>query len=203
MVGRSKSLMNNQEPSVQLIHYARAAFERGLVRGSGGNFSARISPDRMMITASGVSLGDTSLENLVIVNLHTLQWQAPAHLKPSIEYRFHADILRLRADIGAILHVHPPYATAFAVMNIEIPMVTDSGFKHSRIPLVPYAPSGTEELRQHINQAINDEPGCNVLLLAMHGLIACGKDPQDAYLQADLVEELAMIAYLSKGWSRG
>jgi len=181
----------------QLALAGRAAYERGLVRGTGGNISARIAIGKMAITATGLALDHITPENLVTVDINTYAWEANADFRPSMEYKIHADILRSRPEIGAILHVHPPYTTAFAVMNMEIPMATDAGFKQPKIPLVAYAPSGTEELRQNVSQVLQDFPDCWAMLLEKHGLITCGKTPLAAYHQADLIEELAMIAYLS------
>ena len=61
----------DQDSTCQLIvYYAKKAYERGLVRGSGGNMSARINPGHLMvITASGISLGETNLDNLVTLNI--------------------------------------------------------------------------------------------------------------------------------------
>lgn len=183
--------------SVQLIDYARLAYNRRLVRGTGGNFSVRIDENQMLITASGVSLGDTWLDNILTVNIHSYEWEPLEAYVPSKEYKFHADILRLRPDVGAVLHVHPPYATSFAARCIDIPMVTDAGFKQPEIPRVEFAPSGSEALRINIEKAILDNPGCKALLLERHGIIALGKDAISAYNYADLIEELAKIAYLA------
>jgi L-fuculose-phosphate aldolase len=136
----------------QLMTYARLAYARRLVGGTGGNFSARLGKDKMLITASGISLGDTRLENLITVDIATCQWEPQGELIPSKEYHFHADILRLRPEIGAVLHVHPPYATAYAVKKLDIPMLTDAAFKQPPMPRVPFAPSGSEDLRRFVSQ---------------------------------------------------
>jgi ribulose-5-phosphate 4-epimerase/fuculose-1-phosphate aldolase len=191
--------MEEMEIRNKLVQYARLAYERKLVRGTGGNFSARVAGDRMIITASGLSLGDTSLENLISVNLLDCTWQRVGDLRPSKEFQFHAAIFQLRPDVGAILHVHPPYATAYAVRKLDIPMVTDSGFKQPPMPHVPFAPSGTEALRDHVAATVNSHPDCKVLLMDQHGIAALGVDIVSAFNLADLTEELAMIAYLSGG----
>lgn len=190
--------MIDQEIMEKLVKYACRAYERRLVGGTGGNFSARLHDGKMAITASGVSLGDTTLDNLVVVDINTYSWELVDNHKPSKEYRFHADILRIRPDVGAVLHVHSPYATVFAVHRRDIPMVTDAAFKQPPMPRVPFAPSGTEELQQHVAQAIRENPGCKVLLLEQHGIAGLGKDIVAAYDAADLTEELARIAYLAE-----
>jgi L-fuculose-phosphate aldolase len=179
----------------QLVAFARRAYQRRLVGGTGGNLSARLPGGRMLITASGLSLEDTAEDNLLTVEIETGDWQPIEGLVPSKEYKFHMDILRLRPEVGAVLHVHPPHATAYAVMKRDIPMLTDAAFKQPLVPSVPFAPSGSEELRQNVAAAVRLNPECRCLLLVQHGIIALGKDITAAYNQADLIEELATIAY--------
>ncbi len=182
----------------QLVQYAQKAYARRLVGGTGGNFSVRLDERRMLITATGVALGDTQVDNLVSVDIDTYAWEPAGEYKPSKEYRFHADILRLRPDVGAVLHVHPPYATAYAVKCRDIPMVTDAAFKQPPAPRVPFAPSGSEILQAGVAQAVQANPGCKVVLLEQHGMLALGPNILAAYNVADLTEELATIAYLAE-----
>jgi ribulose-5-phosphate 4-epimerase/fuculose-1-phosphate aldolase len=182
----------------QLVLYARKAYDRRLVGGTGGNFSARLSDGKMAITPSGVSLGDTSLDNLVVVDINTGEWAPVGEFIPSKEYLFHAEIMRLRSDVGAVCHVHSPYATAYAAKKRPIPMVTDAAFKQPPMPSVPFAPSGTRELRENVSRAVQENPACKVLFMEQHGIAALGADVVAAYNVADLTEELAWIAYLSE-----
>ena len=181
----------------QLVLYARKAYTRQLVGGTGGNFSARLQHDRMAITPSGISLGDTTLENLITVDLATYEWEPRGEFIPSKEYHFHADILRLRPDIGAVLHAHSPYATAYAVKKRDIPMVTDAAFKQPPIPHVPFAPSGSRDLQENVVKAVSENPHCKALLMEQHGIAALGKDVVAAFDIADLTEELARIAFIA------
>ena len=190
--------MNHDEIRSRLVEYARRAYHRGLVGGTGGNFSARLDPGTMVITPSGVSLGDTSLDNIIVVDIATYEWEPVEGYIPSKEFHFHADILRLRPDVQAVLHVHAPYSTAFAVKKRDIPMVTDAAFKQPPMPRVPFAPSGTKELQAHVARTIEQHPLCKALLMEDHGIAALGAGIVQAYDIADLTEELATIAYLSE-----
>ncbi len=190
--------MTNDDLKQILIDYARRTYDRGLVGGTGGNFSARLTDGSMAITASGLNLGDTSMENLIEMDISTYEYRPKGPYVPSKEYLFHADILRLRPDVGAVLHIHPPYATTFAVLKRDIPMVTDAAFKQPKMPRVSFEPSGTKELQANVVRTINSNPGCKVLLLEQHGIICLGEDIRWAYDIADLTEELARIAYLKE-----
>lgn len=181
-----------------MVAYAQLAYRRRLVRGSGGNFSARLDAKRMIITPTGVSLGDTTLENLIEVDIESYGYAERGVHRPSKEYRYHADVFRLRPDVGAVLHAHPPHATAFAVRKRDIPMVTDAAFKQRPIPRVPFAPSGSDALQQHVARAIQEHPHCAALLLEEHGVVALGATIVAAFNLADLLEELAHIGWLAE-----
>ncbi len=74
-----------------------------------------------------------------------------ADQRPSSEWRFHLDILKARAEVNAVVHAHPPYATILAIMELEIPpvhyMIACAG--GDTIRCAPYATFGTQELSQH------------------------------------------------------
>ena len=191
--------MDDKEIKKMLVLYTQRAYDRGLVGGTGGNLSARLNDGlHMVITPSGLSLKDTTLDNLVTVNVETHQHQAPEGFIPSKEFHFHADIYCLRPEVCAVAHVHPPYCTAFAVKRRDIPCVTDAAFKQPPIPRVTFAPSGTQELRNNVAEAIKANPGCHVLLLEAHGIAALGADVVKAYDLADLTEEMARIGYMAE-----
>ena len=194
--------MDRVKQKEELVRFAQRTYNRGLVGGTGGNFSARIAENQMAITASGLNLGDTSMKNLIEMEIDSYSWRSEGEYIPSKEYLFHADILRLRPDVAAVLHIHPPYATAFAVLKRDIPMVTDAAFKQPKMPRVPFAPSGTKELQSNVVSALENNPDCKVLLLEQHGIICLGTSIRWAYDIADLTEELARIAYLKENLAR-
>lgn len=190
--------MNDNKLKEELVRFAVRAYDRKLVGGTGGNFSTRLSGGKMVITASGLNLGDTAMENIIEMDITSYEWVENGDFIPSKEFLFHADILRLRPDVNAVLHIHPPYATAFAVKRRDIPMVTDAAFKQPEMPRVPFEPSGTKELQANVVAAIRNNPECKVLLLEQHGIICLGASIRWAYDIADLTEELAKIAYLQE-----
>jgi len=194
--------MNCDYIKENLVSYAQRAYNRGLVGGTGGNFSARIDNNHMLITASGLSLGDTTKDNLIEMDIETYEWLPNNDFVPSKEYLFHADILKRRTDVGAVLHIHPPYATGYAVLKRDIPMKTDAAFKQPPMPRVPFAPSGTTELQSNVLEVLEGNPGCKVMLLEQHGIICLGSNVRWAYDIADLTEELAKIAYIQETLSQ-
>jgi L-fuculose-phosphate aldolase len=184
----------------ELVQTCRKAFQRGLVGGAGGNISVRV-PDReeALISATGVSLGDIAPESVVRVDLKGQAVAAHAGYRPSKETGFHVTAYRLRPHVGAVVHLHPPFATAFAVRGKELPLVTDGSriiLKH--VPVVGHAPSGSPELHRLVEEGLLRYPEAKAVLMAQHGMFTMGPGLTVAYNLADLVEDTAKIALLSR-----
>lgn len=188
---------NEETLRQQLTAISLRTYNRGLCRGSGGNISVRLDENRILITPSGLALGDTTPQNIVCVDLRSGDWHAEEPYIPSKETGFHSAIYAARADVGAVVHCHAPYATAYAVRCMDIPYVTDAAYKQPRTPHVPYAPSGSRELAEGVGHAARSHPDFRVMLLDQHGIVAVGSDLMDAFMWADLYEELAQIAWIS------
>ncbi len=192
-------MTNSKEETLrqQLTDISLRTYRQGLARGNGGNISTRLDDGRILITPSGLALDDTTPENIVCVDLQTGDWEAVEPYIPSKETGFHSEIYAARPDVGAIVHCHAPYATSYAVRRMDIPYVTDAAFKQPPVVHVPYAPSGTKELAQNVGEAARNRSDFRVMLLDEHGIIAVGADLMEAFLFADLAEEIAQIAWIS------
>jgi L-fuculose-phosphate aldolase len=109
---------------------------------------------------------------------------------PSSEWRFHFDILRSRPEVGAVVHTHSPYATAFAICRKELVaahyMIAAAGGPTIRV--ADYATFGTQELSNAALAALEGRWAC---LLANHGVIATGPTLERALWLAQEVEVLA------------
>ena len=157
----------------------------GLNRGSTGNLSVRVG-DQWLVTPSGIAAQDLSPQSMVHMDFNG---EPTGSGKPSSEWRFHRDILVSRTDVGAIVHTHSRFATAFACLHREIPafhyMIAIAGGDNIRC--APYALFGTQALSDHALEALQDRKAC---LLGNHGLIALGADLKKAVAVAIEVESL-------------
>ncbi|MBW2030559.1 MAG: class II aldolase/adducin family protein [Deltaproteobacteria bacterium] len=183
----------------ELSEYGRRSFERGLICGTGGNLSARIpGTDKVLVTPTGISLGDVRPNENILVSLDGEVLDSPMDLIPSKETSFHLRAYRLRPDINAVAHLHPPYATAYANKGIALPLVTVSAranLKH--VPTIECALPGSEELCELVTKGLGDYPEARTLLMKEHGILALGKDLKTAFYLADLVEDTAKVAFIA------
>ena len=158
----------------------------GVNQGTAGNISVRWS-DGLLITPSGVPYDRMQPDDIVPLPMNGAV--APG-LCPSSEWRFHRDILATRPDLGAVVHSHPVFATAFAMCNESLPaahyMIAAAGGPSIRCAL--YATYGTQALSDNALAALKDRKAC---LLANHGMIAAEKSLAKAVWLAIEVETLA------------
>jgi L-fuculose-phosphate aldolase len=110
--------------------------------------------------------------------------------QPSSEWRLHRDVYRTRPAMGAVVHLHSPFATTLACLRKPIPAfhyeVAFAG--GADIRCADYATFGTEDLSQAAQRALEGRQAC---LLANHGALAMGESLEDAILLAERVEFLA------------
>ncbi|HEY5993486.1 MAG TPA: class II aldolase/adducin family protein [Gallionellaceae bacterium] len=171
-----------------LLHTSRRLVEHGLNRGTSGNASVRCG-ENILITPSALPVSAMNEQDLVLLDESGMVLKGR---KPSSEWRFHCDILRKRPEIGAVLHAHSTFATTLACLRLEVPAVHyHVAFAGGdSIRCAPYAVFGEQELSDHVLDALADRKAC---LLANHGMIALGKDLDDALSVAMEAEFLCEI----------
>lgn len=175
---------------------ARRAFQLGLQAGTGGNISLRLGSDLFLTKPTGFGLTECGRSNLVLVDGEgrPLEGKTP----PTKEVLTHLMIYEVRPVVGGIVHYHTPYATAYAVRNLPLPLPTLHARRVLRqIPLLPEYPEGSHELARAVREATRD-PEVSGLLLAGHGLVALGPTLRQAQYTAELMEESARIAWLAR-----
>jgi L-ribulose-5-phosphate 4-epimerase len=183
----------------ELAEFSRRAFNRGLVSGTGGNMSVRIpGTDCVLITPTGISLGDIEPEINLLMNIDGTILENPFSLKPSKETGFHLSVYQLRPDAGAVSHVHPPYATAYSNKVQSLPMVTVSARGVLKeVPCIESAIAGSKELCEYVKEGLRKYPTVKVMLMKEHGILALGPDLKTAYYLSDLAEDTAKIAFIA------
>ena len=190
----------NENPvaTAEVVRYSRLCYDRKLAGAAGGNISMRIpGRDVFIVTASGVSLRDVSLENLVVVDGGGKILEGAEGLSPSKEISFHLSIYKAKPQINAVVHVHPVFTTVYASLKKKIPLVTvSSRLKVKQGIIVPEQKPGSVELCEEIIQAIKESSlETSVLLMENHGLVAYNTDMKQTFDDAELAEDTAQIAY--------
>ncbi len=181
-----------------VVRMCRTLLERGYLKATEGNVSVRVPGRRLYaVTPSNYDYARMRPQDVRLVDLdgrHVPDGEGDA-LAPSIECGMHAGIYTARPDVRAIVHTHQPYASALAFLRREIPALTDEQvrFLGRRVAVVDYAPSGTPFLARNVAKAVAGAE--NAFILANHGIVALGTDPDRAVFNMALLEKVS-VAYL-------
>jgi len=171
-----------------IVRGCRELTRRGLSYGKSGNISVRRDAHSFFVSPTGLPYKSLAADDIPVMNLAG-RWFG--RRRPSSEWRFHRDILQARSDIGSIVHTHSPHATALACTGRGIPafhyMVAVAG--GSDIRCAPYRIFGSQELSDAALEALDGRRAC---LLGNHGVIALGRNLDDALGLAGEVEDLAV-----------
>jgi L-fuculose-phosphate aldolase len=171
-----------------LLQISQRLIELGLNRGTSGNTSVR-DGDNMLITPSALPVSAMTPASMVSMDLKGNVLRGG---KPSSEWRIHSDILAACPDVGAVIHAHSTFATTLACLRRDVPavhyMIAIAG--GDSIRCAPYSVFGEQTLSDHALEALHDRKAC---LLANHGMIALGKDLDDALAVAIEVENICEI----------
>jgi ribulose-5-phosphate 4-epimerase/fuculose-1-phosphate aldolase len=180
----------------QIIEISQRCGAQGWCPGTLGNISALNSDLRVYIKRSGTDLSRLKLEDILTLDFDGNLLEGEG--KPSIENSFHLGIYKVRRDVRAVFHVHPPFATAYAVAGKKIPMVTEAAkIVLVDVPLLPRAPAGSMKLVRKVENRFKDSR-VKAVLLEEHGIVSAGDNLESAYHTAALVEDTAKMAFLSR-----
>jgi L-fuculose-phosphate aldolase len=178
----------------QVVDACRELVANGTLRGTGGNVSARVSNDHAFaITPSDFDYMEMQSQDVCVLDFN-LQLLA-GERKPSVESGMHAGIYQARADVNAVAHTHQVYASALALINAPIPALFDEQvlFLGRPVEIIPYAPSGSNLLRDKVTKAIQSHH--NAYIIQNHGVLCFGQDVQRAIQNVKVLEKCA-LAYL-------
>lgn len=179
-----------------MLQAASRAYQIGLQTGNGGNLSCRVpGTDTIIIKGSGLSFGECSQDNFVMVNIKGELIGDSG--KPSRELLTHLSIYQLRHDIHGIFHTHSPWSIAYAENSREIPLITGhSRSKLGPIPVIRDEEHATKNFAAAVKGLLTEKPDLKAFVQSEHGIFGLGKDIIQAEHNAELVEETAQIAFL-------
>lgn len=153
-----------------LIECGKQMCKDDLVHGCWGNISVRLNENEMLITPSGMDYFDIKIEDIVKVNLDTLEYGDQR--KPSTESKLHADMYKSLPGCEAILHTHSNACSVFAAGNagfrIEDPTLNKL---IGDLLVADYAPSGSDELAANVAEVMKHT---HAAILPNHGTIFYG-----------------------------
>jgi L-fuculose-phosphate aldolase len=181
--------------STVMADFGRRLYERGMLVGTEGNISVRLDDNRIVITPAGFPKGRLSAEDMIVVDPEGKCLEGTN--RPSSELLMHLFVYKSRPEIGACVHSHPPFATAFAVAGISLAedILPEAVLFVGRIPITEYAQPGTAAVPKALEPYIAT---CNAFLLRNHGLLTIGRDLEEAFHRHETVEHCARVVFLAR-----
>jgi L-fuculose-phosphate aldolase len=166
----------------------------GFMPGTSGNLSVRLDDHRLLVTPTGVSKFLLRSADMVIVDLQGKQLDG--YRKVTSEVSMHLAVYRHRDDVTAVIHSHPPIATAFACVDrgLDEMLCQEAVMTLGAVPLATYATTGTEEVAASLVPFIPDH---DAILMANHGAVSYGSTLLQAFQKMEIVEHLAQIALVA------
>ena len=171
-------------------------WQHGLSPGTGGNISTRVSKDRILISPTLTSMGFMEPQDIVMINMKGKVLEGKT--KPSSEYKLHLQVYKTRPEINAVIHAHPPFATAFAVTGEHLTtfIQPETVVFLGEVPFVKYGTPSTDELPENLDRHLKGSH--NSFLLQNHGVLCIGHDLERTYYNLETLENLAKVVTISR-----
>src|SRR6187549_900166 len=169
-------------------------YDRSYVVSSDGNVSIRLDENTVLATPTMTCKGRMTEDRLALTDM---EGKPLTDKRASSELAMHLLIYKMRPDVKAVCHAHPPHGTAFAVAGLAIdkPILSEVILTLGCVPLTEYGTPSTNELTEAMKPLVKQH---NALLMANHGAVAYGADLWQAFDRLETLEHTAKIAILSR-----
>lgn len=188
-------IKNRKKAISEIIKAGKELYNENLVKGSTGNISRRIDKEEIAITKKGSCLGKLKKEDIIILNLK--EKNRNKIKEASNELMLHELIYERRADVNAVIHAHPVFATAFAVAGKSLPCILEES-RHiikGDIEVAEYAEAGSKKLAENAFRALKNK---KAVLLKNHGILCAGKSLEEAIKICISAEYVAKVIIFSE-----
>ncbi len=193
-------MVNEWKLREEMCRIGRRIWERNYVAANDGNLSVRIGNGKYLCTPTLVSKGFMKPSDIALVDE---QGEQLAGDKPrTSEILLHLEIYRELPEVNAVVHAHPPHATAFAVAGMELPscILPEVEIFIGQVPIAPYDTPGSRDFAQTILPHLRNK--ANTILLANHGAVCTGTTLEEAYFHMETLDQYCRILLLARDIGR-
>ena len=182
-------------PADQLVMFMQRIYDKGMTTTSGGNLSIMDDDGNMWITPAGVDKGTLTRQDIVCVKPDGTH--EGVH-RPSSEFPFHAAVYKMRPDLRAVLHAHPPALVAFSIVRQlpDLDLLPSVRKVCNSIEMAKYAVPGSDVLGENIGACFAD--GGDIVILENHGVCIGAPDMFTAFQRFETLDYTANLEILSK-----
>jgi L-fuculose-phosphate aldolase len=191
--------MNEYKLKEQMCEIGRRLYNRGFAAANDGNITIRLNDREVLCTPTMVSKGFMKCDDICKVDYEGKQ--VAGTRKRTSEVLLHLAVYKTRPDIHAVVHCHPPHATAFAVAQEPIPkcILPEVEVFLGEVPMAVYETPGTQKFAETIVPYVKD---CNTIILANHGTVTFGPNLENAYFNTEIIDAYCRILILARQLGR-
>ena len=191
--------MTVDEIKQEICEVGHRLYARGFVAANDGNISVKVSENEFYCTPTGVSKG--SLTPDMIIKIDAEGTRLEGALKPSSEIKMHLRVYRERPDVNAVVHAHPPVATAFTVAGIPLDryILPEAVLTIGDVPTCAYGTPSTMEIPDSLMPYIQEH---DAFMLKNHGALTVGNTLTRAMFTMEEVEFNANIMKIAMDLGR-
>ncbi|WP_324650293.1 class II aldolase/adducin family protein [Georgenia sp. H159] len=190
--------MSAEDARQQIERIGRSIHRRGLTHGRTGNLAVR-DGERVLMTPTGVSLGEVEANALSVLDLTGRHLEGP---KPTKEAFLHVAMLRARPAANAVVHTHSLYSAALSCLDgldpdsALPPLTAYFAMRVGRLRLLPYYAPGDAAATAAVEEAGH---AGHALLLRNHGPVVAGSDLDSALDALEELEHTAQVYFITRG----
>lgn len=175
-----------------IVLCGQICYDRHLMASNDGNISVRLAADRVLITPAGLSKGRLDAGDILSIDFEGRPMTSARRGAPSSETPMHLEVYRNRAEVRAVIHAHPVFATALTVAGLPFPsdMLPEVLSTLGEVPITTYATPSSNEDADAIRPFIRHH---NAILLRQHGALTVGVDLEEALIHLERIEHVAEI----------
>ena len=188
-------MMSPYEIKKEICEIGRRIYMNGFVAANDGNISVKVSENEYYCTPTGVSKGFMTPDMIIKIDADGNKLEGK--LNPSSEIKMHMRVYRERPDVNAVVHAHPPTATAYAVAGIPLDkyLLPEAILVLGDVPICKYGTPSTMEIPDSLEPYIQTH---DAFLLQNHGALTVGCNLTKAFFVMEEVEFSAKIALMAQ-----
>jgi L-fuculose-phosphate aldolase len=191
--------INDRKLKEQICEIGRRVYQKGFAAANDGNLSIRVGQNEVLCSPTMICKGYMTPDDICAVDLDGNQ--IAGKKKRTSEILLHLSIMKARPDVQAVVHCHPPHATAFAVAGEPIPqcVLPEVEVFMGEIPLAPYETPGTQKFADTVLPFLK---GTSCIILKNHGTVSFGKTIEEAFWKTEILDSYCRILMLARQLGR-
>ncbi|MCC7422738.1 MAG: class II aldolase/adducin family protein [Planctomycetaceae bacterium] len=187
--------INDRKLKEEICEIGRRVYNKGFAAANDGNISIRVGENEVLCSPTMICKGFMTPDDICAVDMQG--GQIAGKRKRTSEILLHLEIMRQRPDVKAVVHCHPPHATAFAVAREPIPqcILPEIEVFMGEVPLAPYETPGGSAFAETVTPFLKST---NTIILTNHGTVSFGKTLEEAYWKTEILDAYCRILILTK-----